>query len=105
MGFWPLHEESLVERDAAPRPGIQLHHPALKAVGIKLLIDDAIKRVREIDATAIAADLHHLRSAIECAVLGARMAGAGDDAADPNLAGELRLEGIGNVILQQVAGA
>src|SRR5262245_42306909 len=61
----PLDEELRIEGDAAGRIGVELHHPALDAVRIELRVDGAVERVGEIDALAVAADLHHLRSAGE----------------------------------------
>src|SRR5258707_11995631 len=48
MAFRPIDEEALVEPDAAVLAGIELHHPAVDAVGIELGVDRAIKRVGEI---------------------------------------------------------
>src|SRR5215471_10268675 len=61
----PFHEEPRIERDAAAGLRIELHHPAVDAVGIELRIDRAVERVGEIDAPAVAADLDHLRPAAE----------------------------------------
>src|SRR5262249_17047750 len=56
------------------------------------------------DALAITADLDHLRSAIQCTIrLG--MSGTRDDPSYPDLARELGVEGIGYVILLEIAGA
>ena len=51
--------------------GIELYHPALDPVGIELGVDRAIKRVCKVDPLAIAADLDHLRAAVQRAILGA----------------------------------
>src|SRR6266852_4790663 len=101
----PLHEELLVEGDTTILLGVELDHPAVDAVGIELRVNGAVERVGEVDASAVPADLNHLRAAAECAVLGAGMRGPGDDAADPHLAGELGVERVGDVILLQIAGA
>src|SRR5260370_31983303 len=61
----PVHKESGIESDAAFRIGVELDHPTLDAIGIELWIDGAVQRVGEIDATAVAADLHHLVAAAE----------------------------------------
>src|SRR5262249_36636460 len=61
----PGHEEFRVEVDAAAFAGIELHHPAVEAAFVELGVDGAIERVGEIDAPAVAADLHHLRAAAE----------------------------------------
>src|SRR5215472_18882783 len=54
--------------------------------------------------SAVAADLNHLRPAIQRAVLRGRMAGARDGAADAHCAGELGLERVGDIVLPQIAG-
>src|SRR5947209_6059008 len=95
----PLHEELGIERDATPRLGIELHHPTIDPVGIELRIDGAVERIGEVDAAAVTADLDHLRSAAECTILGAWMSSFCDNAADAHLAGKLRIEGIGHVVL------
>src|SRR5262245_36624303 len=84
----PLDQELRIESDATVRAGVELHHPALDAVGVELRVDGAVERVREVDATPVAADLHHLRAAAQRPVLGAGVRGPGDDAADPDLARE-----------------
>src|SRR4029453_3172101 len=71
----PIDEELLVEGNAAFRLGVQLAHPALHTIRIELLVDDAVERVGEVDAPAIAADLDHLRPAIQRATLGPGMGG------------------------------
>src|ERR1043166_654367 len=95
----PLHEELGIERDAAARLGIELHHPTIDSVGIELRIDGAVERVGEINPPPVTADLHHLRPAAERTVLGAWMRGPGDEASDAPLADELRIEGIGHIVL------
>ena len=67
-------------------------------------INRAVKRIGEIDPPAVAADLDHLRTAVQGAVSGAGMGGARNDAADAHPAGLLRLERIRYVILDHVAG-
>src|SRR5258708_1810823 len=90
----PVHEEFGIEGDAAFWIGVELDHPSLDAIGIELWIDGAVQRVGEIDATAVAADLHHLRAAAERAVLGGGVRRLRDDAANADLAGQLWLERI-----------
>src|SRR5581483_1734348 len=104
MRLRPPHEELRIEGDAPGRRRIELHHPALDALRIELRIDRTVKRVREVDAPPIPADLDHLRTTAERA-RPRGMLGARDDAADAHLAGELRGERIGHVVLLQVAGA
>src|SRR3954470_14823518 len=92
LSLRPVDEEFWIEGDAALRVRVELHHPAVEAALVELAVDGAIEGVGEVDALAVAADLHHLWSTAELAVLGAGMAGAGHDAADPHLAGELGVE-------------
>src|SRR5215813_1876226 len=73
----PLDEELLVKHEATVGLGVELHHPALDAIGIELRIDGAIKRIGEVDGLAVPADLHHLRSAAQIPVPGTRMRGPG----------------------------
>src|ERR1700738_3351734 len=105
MRFRPPNKELLVKVDAALWFGIELHHPAFDALRIELLIDRAVERIREIDPSAVATDLHHLRTAVESTVPGTRMLFGGDDPADPYLAGKLRVVGVGHVILLHVSRA
>src|ERR1700751_1374087 len=78
----PVDKEFRIESDAAARLGVELHHPAVDTLGIKLLVDGAVKRVGEIDPPPVAAHFDHLRSAVKLAVLRTRMARAPDNAAD-----------------------
>src|SRR5215470_4526324 len=101
----PFDEEALVEGDATAEIGVELHHPAVDAVRIELRIDGAVERVGEIDALAVAANLHHLRPTVEIAVLGAGMRRPRHNAADAYLTSELRIERIADIVLLQVARA
>src|SRR5439155_20243057 len=74
------------------------------AIRIKLLVDGTIERVGEIDPSAVAADLDHLRAAIQRAVPRRQKAGARYAAPDPHRTGELRSKRVGNVVLPQVTG-
>src|SRR4051812_42097813 len=58
MRLWPFDEELVVEADTSGRIGVELHHPTLDAIGIKLRIDGTVERVGEIHAPPVAADLH-----------------------------------------------
>src|SRR5687768_2803475 len=60
-----LEKEAVVERQNAVSADLGLGHPAADAVGIELLTPRGIQRVRDVHACAVAADLEHLRSAIE----------------------------------------
>src|SRR5581483_4266221 len=99
MALRPVDEEIRVEGDAAAWIHVELHHPAVDAFGVELRIDRAVERVGEIDALAVAADLDHLRAAVERS-LGLGMAGPRHDPADADLAGELGGKGIAHVILK-----
>src|SRR5213075_496056 len=99
----PIDKEIAVELDATLRLGIDLDHPAVDALRVELRVDRAVERIREVDAAAVAAHLDHLGSAIERpGPLG--VGSARHDAADPHLAGELRVEGIADVVLMEIAG-
>src|SRR5262249_59979396 len=69
----PMDEEFRIKGDTALGPHVELHHPAVDAIGIELGVDRAVKRVGEIHSPTVPADLDHLRSAVECAVPGGRM--------------------------------
>src|SRR5262249_34603800 len=104
MAFRPIDEEFRVECDPSRGVGVGLPHPAVDALRVELWIDRAVERVRKVHAPTVPADLDHLRSAIELSVLRCRVGRARDDPADTHLTGELRVEGIRDVVLLQVAG-
>src|SRR4051794_25998368 len=81
-----LDEELGVDREVAVV--VELHHPAVDALGIELRVPARVQRVREVDALAVAAHLDHLRAAGELARR--RMAGAADDPAQVDGPGLLR---------------
>src|SRR6185437_9287562 len=60
-----LDEEIRIERDPAVRTGVAHHLDAAHALRIELPVPCAVERVGEIDALAVAADLDHLRTAVE----------------------------------------
>src|SRR5215218_9680119 len=60
-----IEEEVRVEGHPTFGIGIELDHPALDAVGIELADPGDVHEDGEVDAAAIPADLHHLRSAVE----------------------------------------
>ncbi len=104
MGLWPLDEKIGIKGNAAIRIGIKLYHPAVDAFGIELIIDGAIQRVGKVDPPPVAADLHHLRTAVQSTRANFGMRLAGPDAADPDGASQLGCERVGHVVLAQVAG-
>jgi hypothetical protein len=59
VALGPGEKEVFVKRDPAPWPGIDLDHPALDPIRIKLIIDCAVERIGEVDAASIATDLDH----------------------------------------------
>src|SRR5688572_25493595 len=87
-----LDEPGGIERHAAVRISIDLRQPALDPVGIELIVPSAIERVREIDPLAVAADLHHLRRAVQRLARAGGMRCTTNDAADPYRAGLDRVE-------------
>src|SRR6478736_4061610 len=60
-----LNEEFFIEFHPALRMRVDLHHPALHAIGIELLVPRGVKGVGEIDALSVAADLDHLWTTVE----------------------------------------
>src|SRR5262249_37011705 len=81
-------EELRVGAQAAGLAGVPAHQPALDAVGVDLGVPRRVERVAQVDAPAVAAQLDHLRAAVERA--GAVQAGPADDAAQPHRAGLAR---------------
>src|SRR6476660_7683557 len=100
----PGQEKVFVKFDPALWLGVDLDHPALDPIGIKLAIDCAVERIGEVDAAPIATHLYHLRSAIKRLTL-LRMRGAGDNATDAQFPRKLRLERVGDVVLVKLACA
>src|SRR5262245_19048892 len=85
LSFRPVDEEFWVEGEPPRAGGVELDHPAVDPFRIELRVDRAVERVGEINAPAVAADLHHLRSTIELAVLRTRVSYARHDASNPHL--------------------
>src|SRR5262249_54862883 len=105
MARRPVYEEILVERNAAILANVELDHPAVDTFRIELRIDGAIQGIGEIHALPVTADLDHLGTPVERTVLGFRMRGARDDAAYAHPSCLLRVEGVGNIVLDHVAGS
>src|SRR5215471_12103943 len=104
MAGRPVDTEIAVELDAAVGLGIDLDHPTVEAFGVELRVDRAVERVGEVNAAAVAANLDHLRSTIErCGAFGVRS--ARHDPADPQLAGQPRIERIADIVLLEITGA
>src|SRR5262245_13914008 len=83
MGTQPveLQEEFLIQLHPASRIRVNLYHPALYAIRIKLLVPRRIQRVGVVNALPVPADLHHLRPAVQCLLRFFRMCCAPDDSA------------------------
>src|SRR5262245_46567776 len=60
-----LEESVLGDAETAGRAHVHLREPAPDAVGIELLVPRAIERVGHVEPLSVAADLHHLRPAIQ----------------------------------------
>src|SRR5579862_3936515 len=84
--------------------GVRVAHDlkARNPVRVELRIPRAVKRIGEVHALAVAADLRHLRPAAEWS--SARMLRVLRDAADANASRKPRLHRIGHVVLAQFAG-
>ena len=79
-------------------------HPALDAFRVELGIPREIERIGEVDAAPVAAQLDHLRRAVQRAA-GGGMPRSPHDAAHLDDTGELRGFGIRHVVLTQLAGS
>src|ERR1041384_70894 len=55
-----VQEELLVEVHAAGLVDVGHCHPAADPVGVELVVEGPVERVREVDPSSVAADLHHL---------------------------------------------
>jgi hypothetical protein len=97
--YLSLDKEARIEVHAAVFGHIKFDHPATDAIWVELFVPGAIEGICEIDAPPVAADFHHLRSAIQrnIRLIGVRLPIG--DAADAQRAGLLRVERIGDVIL------
>src|SRR5215469_10802315 len=100
----PINKEVLIKLDPATRPGVDFHHPSPHSVGIELGVDRPIERIRKVYSPAVAADLDHLRRAVQ-RPRPAGMLRPRNDPADPQLAGQLWVERVGNIVLVEVASA
>src|SRR5262249_30799277 len=83
---------------------IDLHHPTLPPIGIKLLVPGRVKRVGEVDAPAVATDLDHLWAAVERLLGLVRVRRAPDNATDVNRSRLLRIGRVGDVALDELPG-
>jgi hypothetical protein len=87
-----VHEEIRVEREAAVDVRVGLGDPALNGVGSELLVPARVQRVAdEVHPPPVAADLDHLRRAVE-GLPGLGVRRLANYAAEVERAGVLRLE-------------
>src|SRR6266498_2458568 len=98
-----LDEEVGVEVDPTLGLDVELDQPPVDALRVELLVPRRVQRVREVDAPAVPADLHHLGPAVERA--GGGMRRLSNDPADANGSCLLRVEGIPDVVLAHLAGS
>src|SRR5258708_24631160 len=61
-----LYKEFFIELHSALGAGIDLHHPTLYTIRIELIVPWRVERIRKVHALTVAADLDHLRTAVEC---------------------------------------
>src|SRR4249919_325420 len=104
VAIGPGQEEVFVKFDPTLWLGVDLDHPSLDPIGIKLAIDCAVERIGEVDAASIATDLYHLGSAIK-RLTAPWMRGAGDNATNAQFPSKFRLERVGDVVLVKLACA
>src|ERR1700756_1808884 len=98
-----LDKELFVELHRALRIQIDFRHPALNAIGIKLLVPRRVERVGKVAALAVAADLDHLRTTVESHARLLRVGGAANDPTEVERTGFLRLGGVGDIVLGELA--
>src|SRR5580704_11911648 len=94
-------KEFPVELHAAVGLGIELYHPALNSVRIELYVPRRIKRVRKIDPTSVAAQLHHLGAAVQGRTGILRMARATHDTSQMHGTCLLGMKRVRHVVLQK----
>src|SRR5256885_5808098 len=95
-------EEAFVQAQATLGLGMNRGRPAFDPVGVELLVPTRVQRVGEIGALPVAAELHHLRAAVQRSALGMRC--LADNATEVDAAGLLGLEGIADIELMKLAG-
>src|SRR5205807_1776013 len=76
-----VYKEVWIKFHHAVGVDVELDHPAIHSVRIKLLVPGSIKGIGEIDTASIAADLNHLRAAVQRLLRLRRMSSAAHDAA------------------------
>src|ERR1700752_1148902 len=98
-----LDKELFVEFHPALWVQIDFRHPALNAIGIKLLVPRGVERVGKVAALAVATDLDHLRTAVESHARLVRVGGAANNPTEVDRTGFLRVGGIGDVVSYELA--
>src|SRR5919109_3212407 len=97
-----LDEEVRIQLHSAIGIRVNADHPSFKQVGIELVVPGAVQTVCHIHTLAITADLDHLWTAQQPAiVLG--MSLFARDTTDLDLADKLGMERIGNIVLMKLA--
>src|SRR5947207_14152920 len=97
------HPVVLCEFKATARAGIGHYLDARNSLRIELVVPRRVERVGPVDPFAVAADLDHLGAA--CIGLAIRMRRTAYITAGADRSGELRLSGIGDIVLTHLAGA
>src|SRR5215208_2624693 len=102
--FTGLDEEIRIQFHSAIGVGVDTDHPALEQVGIELVIPGAVQAICYVDALGVPANLDHLGATQQPTfVLGVSFLTG--DTADLDLADELWIERIRNIILMEFAGS
>src|SRR5436190_1680499 len=97
-----LNKEFLVEFHPTLWVGIDLYHPTLYPIGIELFVPRRVQRVGEVDALAVAADLDHLRTAIQSLLGLLRVCRPAHDATEVDRTSLLRVRRIRDVVLDEL---
>src|SRR5215208_7714861 len=99
-----LDEEVGVCGETTFRVHVHLGDPAVDAIRVELRIPGGIERVAEVQPAPIAAQFHHLRSAVQ-GLSGLRMRRLADDAAQVDGSRMPGVERVGDVVLAHLPGA
>ena len=97
--FVQVDEEVRVELHPAVRAAVHAQQPGAQ-LGIELVVPGRVQRVGDVEPAAVERQLEHLRAAVE---LARAVDGAPEHAAELELAGQLRVLGVRDVVLAQVA--
>src|SRR5580704_6977000 len=98
-----LDEKLFIQAHPTLRVRVDLDHPTLYAIWIELLVPRRVQRVGEINALSVAADLDHLRRALQLLTGLAWVRRAAHDATHMDRTRLLRVGGIGDVVLDELA--